>query len=51
MKGLSINLKILMGLALVVIAVMILVGLLSDNVNWLSSYGNQSINSSIGAVK
>lgn len=50
-KGLSINLKVLMSIVLVLVAVLIIVGLMTDNVDFLSSYGNKSLNGSIGAIK
>jgi hypothetical protein len=46
-KGIEMNLKVMMVLVLAVIAVFLVFGLISDNLNFLSSYGNQSINSSM----
>jgi hypothetical protein len=46
-KGIEMNLKIMMVLVLSVIAVFLIYGIMSGNVNFLADYGNKTINSSM----
>lgn len=46
-KGIEMNLKVMMVLVVTVIAVFLIYTLISDNINFLSDYGNQTINNSV----
>jgi hypothetical protein len=48
MKGVEMNLKVMMILVLLVISIFLIYGLVSDNVSFLTDFGNQTINGSMG---
>ena len=47
-KGINMNLKIVMVVVVLMITLVFVLGVASDNVNFLADYGNSTINGSMG---